>query len=95
MGLLNSGSKEKKESLEKGLEKSKKNFLDKLSKAIIGKSRIDEAVLDNLEEILINSDVGIETTLKIIDKIETRVAKDKYVSTSELKHIKDEIVCLL
>ncbi len=96
MGLLNIFSKKKKESLEKGLEKSKKNFLDKLSKAIIGKSRIDEAVLDNLEEILINSDVGIETTLKIIDKIETRVAKDKYVSTSELNEIlKDEIARLL
>ena len=96
MGLLNIFSKEKKESLEKGLEKSKKKFLDKLSKAIIGKSRIDEAVLDNLEEILINSDVGIETTLKIIDKIETRVAKDKYVSTSELNEIlKDEIARLL
>ena len=96
MGLLNIFSKEKKESLEKGLENSKKKFLDKLSKAIIGKSRIDEAVLDNLEEILINSDVGIETTLKIIDKIETRVAKDKYVSTSELNEIlKDEIARLL
>ena len=96
MGLLNIFSNKKKENLEKGLEKSKKNFLDKLSKAIIGKSRIDEAVLDNLEEILINSDVGIETTLKIIDKIETRVAKDKYVSTSELNEIlKDEIARLL
>ena len=96
MGLLDIFSNKKEENLEKGLEKSKKNFLDKLSKAIIGKSRIDEAVLDNLEEILINSDVGIETTLKIIDKIETRVAKDKYVSTSELNEIlKDEIARLL
>ena len=96
MGLLDIFSNKKEENLEKGLEKSKKNFLDKLSKAIIGKSRIDEAVLDNLEEILVNSDVGIETTLKIIDKIETRVAKDKYVSTSELNEIlKDEIARLL
>ena len=96
MGLLNIFSKEKKRKFRERLRKVKKKFLDKLSKAIIGKSRIDEAVLDNLEEILINSDVGIETTLKIIDKIETRVAKDKYVSTSELNEIlKDEIARLL
>ena len=84
MGLFDVFSKKKKENLEKGLEKSKESFLNKLSKAVIGKSSIDDTVLDDLEEVLINSDVGIETTLKIIAKIEARVAKDKYVSTSEL-----------
>ena len=87
MGLFDVFSKKKKENLEKGLEKSKESFLNKLSKAVIGKSSIDDTVLDDLEEVLINSDVGIETTLKIIAKIEARVAKDKYVSTSELKEI--------
>ena len=87
MGLFDIFSKKKKENLEKGLEKSKENFLNKLSKAVIGKSSIDDTVLDDLEEVLINSDVGIETTLKIIANIEARVAKDKYVSTSELKEI--------
>ena len=96
MRLHNIFSRKKKENLEKGLEKSKKSFFNKLSRAIIGKSSVDEAVLDNLEEVLINSDVGIETTLKIIEKIETRVAKDSYVSTSELnKILKDEIARLL
>ncbi len=96
MRLHNIFSRKKKENLEKGLEKSKKSFFNKLSRAIIGKSSVDEAVLDNLEEVLINSDVGIETTLKIIEKIETRVAKDSYVSTSELnKILKDEIASLL
>ena len=79
MGLFDVFSKKKKENLEQGLEKSKESFLNKLSKAVIGKSRIDDTVLDDLEEVLINSDVGIETTLKIITKIEARVAKDKYV----------------
>ena len=89
-------SKKKKENLEKGLEKSKESFLNKLSKAVIGKSSIDDTVLDDLEEVLINSDVGIETTLKIIVKIEARVAKDKYVSTSELNEIlRAEIASLL
>ena len=87
MGLFDVFSKKKKENLVKGLEKSKESFLNKLSKAVIGKSSIDDTVLDDLEEVLINSDVGIETTLKIIAKIEARVAKDKYVSTSELKEI--------
>jgi len=96
MGLFNVFSKKKKENLEQGLEKSKESFLNKLSKAVIGKSRIDDTVLDDLEEVLINSDVGIETTLKIITKIEARVAKDKYVSTSELNEIlRAEIASLL
>ena len=96
MGLFDVFSKKKKENLEKGLEKSKESFLNKLSKAVIGKSRIDDTVLDDLEEVLINSDVGIETTLKIITKIEARVAKDKYVSTSELNEIlRAEIASLL
>ena len=96
MGLFNVFSKKKKENLEQGLEKSKESFLNKLSKAVIGKSRIDDTVLDDLEEVLINSDVGIETTLKIITKIEARVAKDKYVSTSELNEIlRAEISSLL
>ena len=96
MGLFDVFSKKKKENLEKGLEKSKESFLNKLSKAVIGKSSIDDTVLDDLEEVLINSDVGIETTLKIIAKIEARVAKDKYVSTSELKEIlRAEIASLL
>ena len=96
MGLFDVFSKKKKENLEQGLEKSKESFLNKLSKAIIGKSRIDDTVLDDLEEVLINSDVGIETTLKIITKIEARVAKDKYVSTSELNEIlRAEIASLL
>ena len=96
MGLFNVFSKKKKENLVKSLEKSKESFFNKLSKAVIGKSSIDEAVLDDLEEVLINSDVGIDTTLKIIGKIEMRVAKDKYVSTSELnKILRDEIAGLL
>lgn len=96
MGLFDVFSKKKKENLEQGLEKSKESFLNKLSKAVIGKSRIDDTVLDDLEEVLINSDVGIETTLKIITKIEARVAKDKYVSTSELNEIlRAEISSLL
>ena len=96
MGLFDVFSKKKKENLEQGLEKSKESFLNKLSKAVIGKSRIDDTVLDDLEEVLINSDVGIETTLKIITKIEARVAKDKYVSTSELNEIlRAEIANLL
>ena len=96
MGLFDVFSKKKKENLEKGLEKSKESFLNKLSKAVIGKSSIDDTVLDDLEEVLINSDVGIETTLKIIAKIEARIAKDKYVSTSELNEIlRTEIASLL
>ena len=89
-------SKEKKESLDKGLEKSKSSFFTKLSKAVAGKSKVDDHVLDNLEEILVSSDVGVETTLKIIDRIEARVAKDKYLGTEELNIIlRDEIAGLL
>ena len=89
-------SKEKKENLDKGLEKSKASFLSKLSKAVAGKSKVDEDVLDNLEDILIASDVGVDTTLKIIDRIEARVSKDKYVGTDELNSIlKEEIAGLL
>lgn len=89
-------NKEKEEDLNKGLEKTKDSFFSKLSKAIIGKSSVDEEVLDELENILITSDVGLETTVKIIDRIEKRVANDKYVDTEQLNYIlKDEIVQLL
>jgi fused signal recognition particle receptor len=96
MALFGLFSKEKKESLDKGLEKSKENFFSKLSKAVVGKSTVDDDVLDNLEEILVSSDVGVETTLKIIHRIQERVARDKYVGTSELDRIlKDEVAALL
>lgn len=89
-------SSDKKESLEKGLEKSKTNFFAKLTKAVAGKTTVDDEVLDNLEEILISSDVGVETTLKIIDRIQKRVAVDKYLGTSELNGIlREEIAGLL
>ncbi len=89
-------NKEKEQDLEKGLEKTKEGFFSKISRAVVGKSRIDEEVLDELEGILISSDVGLNTTVKIIERIERRVAKDKYVSTDELNFIlKDEIVSLL
>jgi fused signal recognition particle receptor len=89
-------SKEKKESLDKGLEKTKKSFFSKLSTAVAGKSKVDDEVLDNLEEVLVTSDVGVETTLKIIDRIEKRVAKDKYLGTDELNQIlREEIAALL
>ena len=80
-------SKEKKETLDKGLEKSKTSFFSKLSKAVAGKTKVDDDVLDNLEEVLVSSDVGVETTLKVIDRIEERVAKDKYLGTDELNSI--------
>jgi len=96
MGIFSFFSKEKKESLDKGLEKTKENVFSKLTKAIVGKSVVDDEVLDNLEEVLITSDVGVGTTLKIIDRIQKRVAKDKYVSTSELNTLlKEEIATLL
>jgi fused signal recognition particle receptor len=96
MGLFSLFNKEKKENLDKGLEKTKTSVFSKLSKAIIGKSKVDDEVLDNLEEILVTSDVGVETTLKIIQRIEARVAKDKYVGTSELNRLlKEEIAALL
>ncbi|EAQ41841.1 signal recognition particle-docking protein FtsY [Polaribacter sp. MED152] len=89
-------SKEKKETLDKGLEKTKESFFGKLSKAVAGKSKVDDDVLDNLEEVLVASDVGVNTTLKVIDRIEARVAKDKYVGTDELNAIlREEIAGLL
>jgi fused signal recognition particle receptor len=95
MGIF-SFTKSKKESLDKGLEKTKEGVFKKLSRAIIGKTTVDDEVLDNLEEILISSDVGVKTTLKIIERIEKRVAADKYMGTSELNRIlKEEIAALL
>ncbi|HSP40720.1 MAG TPA: signal recognition particle-docking protein FtsY [Gillisia sp.] len=89
-------SREKKETLDKGLEKSKTNFLSKMSKAVAGKSTVDEEVLDELENVLISSDVGVATTIKIINRIEARVAKDKYLGTEELNEIlREEIAGLL
>lgn len=89
-------SKEKKETLDKGLEKSSTSFFSKMTKAVAGKTKVDEEVLDNLEEVLIASDVGVDTTLKIIDRIEERVAKDKYFGTDELNNIlREEIAALL
>ncbi len=93
MGIF---SREKKESLNKGLEKTKESVFKKLSRAVVGKSRVDEEVLDNLEEVLITSDVGVDTTLNIIGRIEKRVAKEKYMGTDELNVIlKEEIGALL
>jgi fused signal recognition particle receptor len=89
-------SKEKKETLDKGLEKTKQSFFSKIARTIIGKSKVDSEVLDDLEEILISSDVGVETTLKIIDRIEARVARDKVLNTSELNSVlRQEITSLL
>src|SRR5690554_1694900 len=89
-------SSEKKETLDKGLEKSKSSFFSKLTKAVAGKSKEDDEVLDDLEDVLITSDVGVNTTLKIIEKIEERVARDKYTGTSELNDIlREEIMALL
>lgn len=96
MGLFGFFNKEKKENLDKGLEKTKSSFFSKLSRTIAGKSKVDDEVLDDLEEILVTSDVGVGTTLKIIERIEERVARDKYVGTSELDSIlRDEIAALL
>jgi fused signal recognition particle receptor len=93
MGIF---SREKKESLNKGLEKTKESVFKKLSRAVVGKSSVDDEVLDNLEEVLITSDVGVDTTLKIIERIENRVSKDKYMGTSELNlMLKEEIAGLL
>ncbi|WP_299123307.1 signal recognition particle-docking protein FtsY [uncultured Tenacibaculum sp.] len=89
-------SKEKKETLDKGLEKTKTSFFSKLSKAVAGKAKVDDDVLDDLEEVLVSSDVGVETTLKIIDRIEARVSRDKYLGTDELNQIlREEIAGLL
>ena len=96
MGLFGLFNKNKKETLDKGLEKTKQSVFSKLTRAIAGKSKVDDEVLDNLEEVLITSDVGVDTTLKIIERIEERVARDKYVSTSELNNIlREEIASLL
>ena len=96
MGVFSFLSKDKKDKLDKGLSKTKQSVFSKISKAVVGKSRVDEDVLDNLEEILVTSDVGVQTTLKIIERIEKRVAKDKYIGTSQLNEIlKDEIAELL
>ncbi|HLQ99125.1 MAG TPA: signal recognition particle-docking protein FtsY [Sphingobacterium sp.] len=87
---------EAQEALDKGLEKTKSGFFSKITKAVVGKSTVDDEVLDNLEEVLVTSDVGVETTLKIVDRIQKRVAKDKYVNTDELNFLlKDEIQSLL
>lgn len=96
MGIFSFFSKEKKEKLNQGLEKTKTSLFDKISKALVGKSSVDDDFLDQLEEILVTSDVGIETTLKIIDRLQKRVAEDKYINTGELnKLLKDEIAKLL
>lgn len=96
MGLFSLFSKEKKQTLDNGLAKTKESVLQKLSRSIVGKSTVDDDVLDNLEEVLVTSDVGVDTTLRIIERIQKRVAKDKYVSTSELnKILQEEITALL
>ena len=96
MGFFNIFSKDKKEKLDEGLEKTKTSVFSKLTKAVAGKSKVDEEVLDNLEEVLISSDVGVNTTVKIIERIEERVARDKYLGTDELnKILRDEIAALL
>ena len=96
MGIFGFFGKKNKETLDKGLEKTKSSVFDKLTRAVAGKSKVDDDVLDNLEEVLITSDVGVETTLKIIERIEERVARDKYVGTDELNSIlRDEIAALL
>jgi fused signal recognition particle receptor len=96
MSVFSFFSKEKKERLEKGLEKTRESFFSKISRAVVGKSKIDDEVLDNLEEVLVTSDVGVETTLKIIERIENRVSRDKYLGADELNTIlKEEIAILL
>ncbi len=96
MGLFGSFTKEKKESLDKGLAKTKESVFKKLTRAVAGRSKVDDSVLDDLEEVLITSDVGVDTTLKIIERIEERVSRDKFLSTSELNQIlKEEIAGLL
>lgn len=96
MGLFGAFTKSKKESLDQGLSKTKESVFKKLGRAIVGKSKVDDEVLDNLEEVLITSDVGVDTTLKIIERIEARVSKDKYFGVSELNNLlKEEIAALL
>lgn len=96
MGIFDFFSRSKKENLEQGLEKTRQSFFSKIARAIVGKSKVDDEVLDNLEEILISSDVGVETTLKIIERIQARVSRDKVLGTDELNHVlRDEIISLL
>ena len=95
MALFGLFNKEKKKTLDKGLEKSSQSIFSKLSKALVGKSKVDDEVLDELEEILITSDVGVDTTLKIIERIEERVAKDKYLASELDEILRDEITQLL
>lgn len=95
MGFFGLFSKERKENLDKGLEKTKESVFKKLTRAVVGKSKVDDEVLDNLEEILISSDVGVTTTLRIIEKIQQRVAREKFVNTSELNGILKEEIALL
>ena len=96
MGLFSFLSKEKKEELDKGLEKTKTSIFSRISKAVIGKSTVDDEVLDNLEEILVSSDVGVETTVRIVGRVQNRVARDKYLGVSELNNIlKEEVAGLL
>lgn len=96
MGLFDFFSRSKKENLDQGLEKTKQSFFSKIARAIVGKSKVDDEVLDNLEEILISSDVGVETTLKIIERIQARVSRDKVLGTDELNQVlRDEIISLL
>ena len=96
MGFFGLFNKQKKETLDNGLAKTKESVFDKIARAVAGKSKVDDEVLDNLEEVLVTSDVGVETTLRIIEKIEARVARDKYVNTSELNQIlREEIADLL
>jgi fused signal recognition particle receptor len=96
MGLFNIFSREKKERLDQGLQKTKSNIFTRISKAIVGKSSVDDEVLDNLEEILVTSDVGVETTLRIIERIQKRASRDKYLGTGELNNLlKEEIAALL
>ena len=96
MGIFDFFGREKKESLDKGLEKTKTSLFDKLSKAVVGKATVDEVVLDEVENVLVNSDVGVQTTIKIIERLEKRVARDKYVSTAELDQLlREEVAALL
>lgn len=96
MGLFNFFSKDNKDTLDKGLSKTKENVFSKLTRIVAGKSKVDEAILDDLEEVLITSDVGVETTLKIISRIESRIAREKYIDSSELTRIlRDEIASML
>ena len=96
MSFFNFRSKDRKENLDKGLSKTKENVFDKIARAVVGKSKVDEDVLDDLEEVLVSSDVGVETTLKIIQRIENRIARDKYLNTNELTTIlREEIAAML